>query len=141
MPSPPLTLRLLCNLLTSHGKLYSVFQISLTHVRETSRGKTSNLHSKYRHYLHCCICSVYWILFCYANSSYNLCLIMFVFLRPEICRRLPSDSTSRWTPLPLANGWQLIAPITDLNRQIYSSCSAHIKKGLSNDRKSFEMKS
>ena len=24
----------------------------------------------------------------------------FVFLRPEFCRRLPSDSTSRWTPLP-----------------------------------------
>ncbi|MCE5330977.1 MAG: hypothetical protein LLF95_02430, partial [Bacteroidales bacterium] len=46
---------------------------------------------------------------------------------PEICRRLPSDSTSRWTPLPLANGWQLIAPITDLNRQIYSPCSAHKK--------------
>jgi hypothetical protein len=42
MPSPPLTLRLLCNLLTSHGKLYSVFQISLTHVRETSLVKVLN---------------------------------------------------------------------------------------------------
>ncbi len=27
----------------------------------------------------------------------------FVFLRPEICRRLPSDSTSRWTPCPPEN--------------------------------------
>ena len=72
--------------------------------------------------------SVYWTLSCYADLSYISCLMMFVFLRPEICRRLPSDSTSRWTPLPLANGWQLIAPITDLHRQIYSPCSAHIKK-------------
>ena len=29
----------------------------------------------------------------------------FLFVRSEVCRRLPSDSTSRWTPLPLANGW------------------------------------
>ena len=70
------------------------------YVCEISRGKTSNLLSIYRHHLHCCICSVYWISFCVANLSYNLCLMMFVFLRPEICRRLPSDSTSRWTPLP-----------------------------------------
>src|SRR5699024_6210804 len=27
----------------------------------------------------------------------------FLFVRPGVCRRLPSDSTSRWTPLPLAN--------------------------------------
>jgi len=76
----------------------------------------------------CCIRSVYRTLFCLANSSYKMCLMMFVFLRPEICLRLPSDSTSRWTPLPLANGWQLIAPITDLHRQIYSPCTAHQKK-------------
>ena len=25
--------------------------------------------------------------------------IRFLFIRPEFCRRLPSDSTSRWTPL------------------------------------------
>jgi len=75
--------------------------------------------------------SVYWTLSCYADLSYISCLMMFVFLRPEICRRLPSDSTSRWTPLPLANGWQLIAPITDLHRQIYSPCSAHIKNACS----------
>ena len=27
----------------------------------------------------------------------------FLFVRPGFCLRLPSDSTSRWTPLPLAN--------------------------------------
>ncbi len=31
----------------------------------------------------------------------------FVFLRPELCLRLPSDSISRWTPLPLACTWSL----------------------------------
>ncbi len=105
------------------------------YVCETSPSKTSNLLSIYQHHLHCCIRSVYWILFCNANSSYNLCLMTFVFLRPEICSRFPSDSTSRWTPLPLANGWQLIAPITDLNRQIYSPCCAHTEKaGLKKSR-------
>ena len=29
----------------------------------------------------------------------------FVFLGPELCLRLPSDSTSRWTPLPSANSF------------------------------------
>ena len=106
---------------------YSI--LIVRYVRETSRGKTSNLLSIYRHHLHCCIRSVYGTSFCLANLSYSFCLMMFVFLRPEICRRLLSDSTSRWTPLPLANGWQLIAPITDLNRQIYSPCSAQKKRG------------
>jgi len=31
---------------------------------------------------------------------------------------LPSDSTSQWTPLRLANGWQLPAPIADFHRQV-----------------------
>src|SRR5690554_349874 len=31
---------------------------------------------------------------------------------------LPSDSTSRWTPLRLANGWQLPAPVADFHRQV-----------------------
>ncbi|TKI57576.1 hypothetical protein E8L90_20125 [Brevibacillus antibioticus] len=31
--------------------------------------------------------------------------IRFMYLRSGLCRRLPSDSTSRWTHLPWANGW------------------------------------
>src|SRR5690554_6546208 len=31
---------------------------------------------------------------------------------------LPSDSTSRWTPLRSANGWQLPAPVADFHRQV-----------------------
>ena len=95
------------------------------HVRETSRGKTSNLHSMYRHHLHILIPFSLWDFILFSRLIHNMCLIMFVFLRSEICRRLPSDSTSRWTPLPWANGWQLIAPITDFHRQIYSPCTAH----------------
>src|SRR5699024_7229418 len=34
----------------------------------------------------------------------QLCLIWFVYLGSRVCRQLPSDSTSRWTPLSLANG-------------------------------------
>ena len=57
------------------------------------------------------ICSIYFgypgqnrTSFCYANSSGNLKPFMkFLFVRPGFCLRLPSDSTSRWTPLPLAN--------------------------------------
>ena len=95
------------------------------HVCEISRGKTSNLHSMYRHHLHILIPFSLWDFILFSRLIHSMCLIMFVFLRSEICRRLPSDSTSRWTPLSWANGWQLIAPITDLHRQIYSPCSAH----------------
>jgi hypothetical protein len=50
-----------------------------------------------------------------------------VFLGAEVCLRLPSDSTSRWTPLPLANGWQLPTPIVDFHhRVIYHA--RHTKK-------------
>src|SRR5574344_1726191 len=72
--------------------------------------------------------AVYGTLFCYANSSCGLCLMMFVFLRPELCRQLPSDSTSRWTPLLLANGWQLPAPITDFHRLVMRHAWRTIKR-------------
>ncbi|MCM3054324.1 hypothetical protein, partial [Caldibacillus thermoamylovorans] len=34
------------------------------------------------------------------------------------CLQLPSDSTSRWTPLLLANGWLLPTPIADFHRLV-----------------------
>ena len=64
------------------------------------------------------VCVVNWTSFCLANSSHILCLMMFVFLGSEFCLQLPSDSTSRWTPLLLANGWQLQAPIVDFHHQV-----------------------
>ncbi|MFB5663675.1 hypothetical protein, partial [Alteribacillus sp. HJP-4] len=55
----------------------------------------------------------------------------FVFLGSEVCLQLPSDSTSRWTPLPLANGYN------DLHRsglKPYSvcACRAHLEKEIAN---------
>ncbi|MDD3744346.1 MAG: hypothetical protein PHX54_12040, partial [Lentimicrobiaceae bacterium] len=35
-----------------------------------------------------------------------------------LCLRLPSDSISRWTPLPSANGWRLQTPIVDFHHQV-----------------------
>ncbi|MCL1934816.1 MAG: hypothetical protein FWF57_00315, partial [Defluviitaleaceae bacterium] len=46
---------------------------------------------------------------------YFLCLIMFVFLRAELCYRLPSNSTSQWTLLPFASSWLRQAPTVDLH--------------------------
>jgi len=44
-----------------------------------------------------------WTLVCFATSSRPFWPYMqFLSVRPGFCRRLPSDSTSQWTPLPLA---------------------------------------
>jgi hypothetical protein len=38
-----------------------------------------------------------------ADSPALHCLMRFLFVRPRICLRLLSDSTSQWTPWPLTN--------------------------------------
>jgi hypothetical protein len=38
-----------------------------------------------------------------SSSSHAMPYIRFLFIGPRVCLQLPSDSTSRWTPLPLAN--------------------------------------
>src|SRR5690606_5518038 len=87
-------------------------------VHETSHGKTRSFHSMHPPHLHLRVCAVYWISSCLADSSHYRCLMRFVFLGSELCLQLPSDSTSRWTPLLLANGWQLPAPIADFHRLV-----------------------
>jgi len=45
----------------------------------------------------------YWTLLCLASSSVpQMPYMWFLFVRPRVCLRLPSDSASRRTPLPLA---------------------------------------
>ena len=44
----------------------------------------------------------YWTLTCLAVSSALRSLMSFLFVSPVVCSRLPSDSTSRWTPLPFS---------------------------------------
>lgn len=68
----------------------------------------------------------------------------FVFLRSEICRRLPSDSTSRWTPLlfgytlPTIRACSGLSPVrarpwrankkeaAAIDRLRYCFCSSHL---------------
>ena len=46
----------------------------------------------------------YWTLLCLASSSApHMPYMWFLFVRPRVCFRLTSYSTSRWTHLPLAN--------------------------------------
>src|SRR5699024_9982950 len=57
----------------------------------------------------------------------QLCLIWFVYLGSRVCRQLPSDSTSRWTPLSLANGsYYQVRRRLSLPR--HNTCPAHNKE-------------
>src|SRR5699024_1235240 len=57
----------------------------------------------------------------------QLCLIWFVYLGSRVCRQLPSDSTSRWTPLSLANGsYYQVRRRLSLPR--HNTCPAHNKR-------------
>ena len=51
----------------------------------------------------------------------------FLFVKPRVCIRLPSDSTSRWTPLPSANRSYCQA-CSGLSPPSYCPCRAHYKK-------------
>lgn len=83
---------------------------------ESSHGKTRNFHPMYPPHLHPRVRAVYWTSSCIADLSHFGCLIRFVFLGSGLCLKLPSDSISRWTPLLLANGSQLPAPIAIFHR-------------------------
>ena len=48
----------------------------------------------------------------------------FLFVGPRFCLRLPSDSTSRWTPLPLANSSHCNA-CSGLTPPSLCACRAH----------------
>jgi len=39
----------------------------------------------------------------------------FLFVRADVCRRLLSDSNSRWTPLPWAGAFPLLGQLRDLH--------------------------
>ena len=80
----------------------------------------------------CCIYALkfgqYWTSFCLGNSSVsNTPYIQFLFVRPRLCRGLPSDSTSRWTPLPLANS-SYCQVCSGLSPPSDSACRAHQKQ-------------
>ena len=77
----------------------------------------------------CCIYALkfgqYWTSFCVGNSSVSSTpSIQFLFVRPRFCLRLPSDSASRRTPLPLANSSYCQA-CSGLSPPSYYTCRAH----------------
>src|SRR5690606_34658650 len=77
--------------------------------------------------IYCMELGQYWTLFCTANSSIPIQPYMqFLFVGSGFCLRLPSDSTSRWTPLPLANS-SYCQVCSGLSPPSYSPCRAHSK--------------
>ena len=71
-------------------------------VRETSQGKERLFPSTYLPHLRCGLPHSNRASACAAASPARLRLMRFLFVRPEVCLLLPSDSTSRWTPLQSA---------------------------------------
>ena len=89
----------------------------------------------------CCIYTLkfgqYWTLFWRGNSSVSsMPYIQFLFVRPRLCRRLPSDSTSRWTPLPLANS-SYCQVCSGLSPPSCNACRAHTENGVITDNSVF----
>ncbi len=83
-----------------------------------------------------CICCIYtpgfgqyWTSFCTGNSSVpSMPCMQFLFVRTRLCLRLPSDSTSRWTPLSLANS-SYCRVCSGLSPPSNRACRAHHKQG------------
>ena len=84
---------------------------------------------------HSCHCLIYCkrfvqyrILLCTASSSVSIQPYMrFLFVSASICVRLPSDSTSRWTPLSFANSSYCKA-CSGLSPPSYHPCRAHCEE-------------
>ena len=68
-----------------------------------------------------------------AHPSLFSLIMKFLFVSASICLRLSSDSTSRWTPLSLANS-SYCQVCSGLSPPSYHPYRAHIKKGTLNDQ-------
>ncbi|AUI37135.1 hypothetical protein CWI35_12005 [[Bacillus] caldolyticus] len=51
-----------------------------------------------------------------------------MYLRSSVCFQLPSDSTSRWTPLLSANGRRSPAPVRDFHPIASHPCRAYTQR-------------
>jgi hypothetical protein len=56
-------------------------------------------------------------------------LMRFLFVGPALCLRLPSDSTSRWTPLPFGYAVPLIGPAKVFHLLVLRHAGRTNKKG------------
>ena len=76
----------------------------------------------------------YRTLLCLASSSVSIQPHMrFLSVSASVCVRLPSDSTSRWTPLSFTNS-SYCQVCSGLSPPSYHPCRAHQKKGWSQMR-------
>ena len=94
---------------------------------ETSLGTTRHFLSIYLPHLLQLIPSSYWTLVCFATLSLTIASCDFYSSDQKFAIRLPSDSTSRWTPLVLAVSFPLLGRIRNFHPLV--TCAArHTKK-------------
>ena len=85
------------------------------HVREISPGKNAIFPSIYLPHLHHRLPSSLGLWFVKQPYPVYICLMWFLFVRPEVCLQLPSDSSSPRTPLLLAMCLALLTRTRDFH--------------------------
>ena len=95
-------------------------------VCKTSSGKRYHLHLIYLLHLHLEIRAVLDFILCRKLVRFKMPYMQFLFVRPRFCFRLPSDSASQRTPLPLANS-SYCQVCSGLSPPSNSACRAHYK--------------
>ena len=87
--------------------------------------------STYLPHLHSISSDSYWASVCVATLPDIPCLICdFCSSDQRFAIRLPSDSTSRWTPLSLAVSFPLSGHFTDLHRLDYAHAGRTTKRSI-----------
>ena len=95
---------------------------------EASRGKTYFFPFIYLPHLRCEFPCSFWALACLAALPTHIRLMRFLFVRPKVCLLLPSDSTSRWTPLLLAMHFPLPGVLGTFTHKKYAMLGAPKKQ-------------
>lgn len=124
-PFPKFLTLVLWLLLTSCSSLLLRDFFSL--VCKTSSGKRYNFHLIYLLHLHLEIRAVLDFILCWKLVRFKMPYMQFLFVRPRFCFRLPSDSASQRTPLPLANS-SYCQVCSGLSPPSDNACRAHNKK-------------
>ena len=96
-------------------------------VCKTSSGKRYHLHLIYLLHLHLEIRAILDFILCRKLVRFKMPYMQFLFVRPRFCFRLPSDSASQRTPLPLANS-SYCQVCSGLSPPSNNACRAHYKK-------------
>lgn len=103
---------------------------SVSTTGETSLSTTRFFPSIYLPHLLCTVPYSYWTLVCIATLSPYIACMWFLFVRPEVWPSLPSDSTSRWTPLLFGHILPTVGRIRDFH-PLETCAVRHTTKGIS----------